>query len=439
MVGFGSSLRIARRSGWEEAYLDYETLKLLLSQIEAVYEEEGLKFYSQQNLDQHKEREEAFPHRSTHLQPKEKSFGTDKSHDYRKDLFLENNSDEAYGSLDDDDGDRGDDDYDEDENLNAGDDEGLQHSFVYSGQLQSFPLPYNFTSNSSQTLSDREINKNKRSASGCFACCRKQKNPETKILEKNRMRWTQNNDPMHSEKEIRSFVRSGPNESKAFFLASNDEDVAINMPDSVYRFAQYHHDGDKTIQHGPSVLNAPTVRRFLVNESTTLLNPPQVDNESFYSFQPLQNGQDEIRSPTKQQRNFTQDQFHQKFQQQQVSPFIQPQVIHNGNSLESSPYRDLQSFSNKSETPFYSLKDPDKDALKHRYERECHRDVRRKRRKKSNRNVPRHIRIAHAKARAIMERFLGLLRAETEKVLLFAHSRLGELADTTGKSVFSFF
>jgi hypothetical protein len=31
-----------------------------------------------------------------------------------------------------------------------------------------------------------------------------------------------------------------------------------------------------------------------------------------------------------------------------------------------------------------------------------------------------------------VERFLGLLRAETEKVLLFAQSRLGELADTAG-------
>ena len=39
MVGFGSSLRMGRRTGWEPAYLDYETLKLLLSQIEAVYEE----------------------------------------------------------------------------------------------------------------------------------------------------------------------------------------------------------------------------------------------------------------------------------------------------------------------------------------------------------------------------------------------------------------
>jgi len=39
MAGFGSSLRKAQRPGWEGAYLDYETLKLFLSQIETVYEQ----------------------------------------------------------------------------------------------------------------------------------------------------------------------------------------------------------------------------------------------------------------------------------------------------------------------------------------------------------------------------------------------------------------
>ena len=43
MVGFGSSLRISRRRGWEDAYLDYASLRLLLTQIEAVYEEEDWK------------------------------------------------------------------------------------------------------------------------------------------------------------------------------------------------------------------------------------------------------------------------------------------------------------------------------------------------------------------------------------------------------------
>eukprot|EP00984_Skeletonema_dohrnii_P025277 scaffold14403_cov72-Skeletonema_dohrnii-CCMP3373.AAC.2 len=43
MVGFGSSLRMSRHRGWEDAYLDYASLRLLLTQIEAVYEEEDWK------------------------------------------------------------------------------------------------------------------------------------------------------------------------------------------------------------------------------------------------------------------------------------------------------------------------------------------------------------------------------------------------------------
>jgi hypothetical protein len=43
MVGFESSLRQSRRRGWEDAYLDYQSLHLLLTQIEAVYEEEDWK------------------------------------------------------------------------------------------------------------------------------------------------------------------------------------------------------------------------------------------------------------------------------------------------------------------------------------------------------------------------------------------------------------
>jgi len=46
--------------------------------------------------------------------------------------------------------------------------------------------------------------------------------------------------------------------------------------------------------------------------------------------------------------------------------------------------------------------------------------------------VPPHLRRAHAKARAITGRFLGLLRAEIDKVSLFTHSRMGELTDTIG-------
>lgn len=55
-----------------------------------------------------------------------------------------------------------------------------------------------------------------------------------------------------------------------------------------------------------------------------------------------------------------------------------------------------------------------------------------KTRQRRKNRVPPHLRRAHAKARAITGRFLGLLRAETDKVALFTHSRMGELTDTIG-------
>jgi hypothetical protein len=57
------------------------------------------------------------------------------------------------------------------------------------------------------------------------------------------------------------------------------------------------------------------------------------------------------------------------------------------------------------------------------------RQIRRQRRRE---RIPHHLRAAHVRAAAITERFRGLLRAEVEKVILFANSRLGELSDTIG-------
>ena len=51
--------------------------------------------------------------------------------------------------------------------------------------------------------------------------------------------------------------------------------------------------------------------------------------------------------------------------------------------------------------------------------------------------IPEHLRRSHARAAAITERFRGLLRAEVEKVILFANSRLGELSDTIGSLRYS--
>lgn len=79
-------------------------------------------------------------------------------------------------------------------------------------------------------------------------------------------------------------------------------------------------------------------------------------------------------------------------------------------------------------------------------ERQHQRSIRRiRRRRRQNRKhaqkrakkVPMYLRVAHARARDVTERFLGLLRAETEKIMLFAQARLGELADTAGSLRFA--
>ncbi len=102
MVGFGSSLRMARRSGWERAYLDYETLKMLLSQIEAVYEEEG-----------HRDADSSVT--STH-----------KRGDYRDDLFLEGDSDVAFASS------NGSDDSDDDDKINNNNDRNRRYPLTFT-------------------------------------------------------------------------------------------------------------------------------------------------------------------------------------------------------------------------------------------------------------------------------------------------------------------
>ena len=127
MVGFGSSLRMGRRTGWDSAYLDYETLKLLLSQIEAVYEES----------EQHQRGGALGPSGSSDgffvntggggIFDSERNSNNNASNnpetkDYRDELFLEPDSDIAFASEldlgdydDDDDDDDSDDDDSEDD------------------------------------------------------------------------------------------------------------------------------------------------------------------------------------------------------------------------------------------------------------------------------------------------------------------------------------
>ena len=95
MVSFGSQLRLARRPGWEEAYFDYEALKLMLTQIEAVYEEEA---HLQQQRREGRDLDVMFletapTFASTADRP------TADTTDYRDELFIQSDSDAAFESL----------------------------------------------------------------------------------------------------------------------------------------------------------------------------------------------------------------------------------------------------------------------------------------------------------------------------------------------------
>jgi len=116
MVGFGSAFRISRRRGWETAYCDYETLKLLLTQIEAVYEEEnteasvgdgfyaGLSGFGSDDVfydphDQHDEQLVALSEsrRRQRKQTRRNERGEQKN-DWRDELFAESDSSVAFAS-----------------------------------------------------------------------------------------------------------------------------------------------------------------------------------------------------------------------------------------------------------------------------------------------------------------------------------------------------
>jgi hypothetical protein len=138
MVGFGSAYRMSRRRGWEGAYFDYETLKLLLTQIEAVYEENtgvsgdshfsytGLSGFGSEDMfdarydlfDERLTSSDAAVRRQERKKQRRKGSKKDESKhmDWRDELFLESDSSAAYASSDHDSED------DEDVNYVQGDD-----------------------------------------------------------------------------------------------------------------------------------------------------------------------------------------------------------------------------------------------------------------------------------------------------------------------------
>jgi hypothetical protein len=388
MVGFGSSLRMARRSGWEGAYLDYETLKLLLSQIEAVYEEEGHRQHHRTNVFLHDD--EVNPNTTNN---DGNGNPRSKRKDFRVDLFLESDSDAAYASVE------------EEERqplspVSSPEDLEQQQVLHRSGggttQAKPFTLSYSHEATSSeegsmeggcgvgvtQSLSSWATwDKNAVSADKMDA----EPKDSKKKPKKRRVSPTLEDDDDNFY--VKPFNHAA---TDTFFLAGNEE-------------------SSQSESQSNSILNAPM--RTWANESASLLPPgtPSHPVSALYSFQ-ASNGS--ITPPRGVPAIFEND-FN----------------AYEGHMSSSGGPPMLPSLDK------HHVAERKRDRLVRRRKRK---DLKAKRRQRE-RKVPRYIRVAHSKARAITERFLGLLRAETEKVMLFAQARLGELADTAGSLRFPSF
>lgn len=326
MVGFGSSLRMARRPGWEEAYLEYETLKLLLSQIEAVYEEEGHRINDQRLHDEDQDRKRV---------------------DYREELFLESDSDVAFESP-----------------LEADTDDAEGQGRRGRRELQQtvpFTLPSSLESGSSD---EEEIDD--------YAC----------ISYSSLSSWAPSwenagrNNGRTSSTEI--FQKSAASAREAFYTTASNEGssiAALRTPSK-------------------SIFKAPMLR---AGERSALLlhQTPAMTNTPWYTLNQTSDG----------------------------SSFTPPSASYPKREKDDDEPNPAQAAKKNRLT---------NERVMERKARRRQRQKQKKARARKERRNPRHIRVAHAKARAITERFLGLLRAETEKVLLFAQARLGELSDTAG-------
>jgi hypothetical protein len=254
MVGFGSSLRIARRPGWENAYLDYETLKLLLSQIEAVYEEEGHRRRQRGNFDA--------------------TESPQTTSDYRDELFLESDSDEAYASVDDE---VDDDDYSESAAEGGGGGGSSveeasalnHHRRVASGPKQPFFMSYS----DDRSSSEDEGAKN----DGCGAGVTYSLSSWTTWDKSQKVTEAD----MKRNKKRRNISTSALEEEDAFYMQGSN----MSTTNAFYLAGSggtYLDSRSSSGRH--SLLNAPVMLH--ASETTTLLPPPTPapPAPAFYTF-----------------------------------------------------------------------------------------------------------------------------------------------------------
>lgn len=392
MVGFGSSLRIARRPGWESAYLDYETLKLLLSQIEAVYEEEG-----------HRRQRSASVFDPSQTDGKQKK---ETPRDYREELFLETDSDQAFLSVDD--------SNDEDGVSSDGSIEDsssvikVHHSRMHNpGNDPRVQQPFRLSYSKEASSSDEE-GKNSGCGAGVsysfssWAAWDKASSSLADGADKKNKKRKTNMDTSALEDEDAFYITNKSMKGHDTFFMTGSS-TSINEESQMRSSLKY------------SFMNAPVTS---ARETSSLLpptTPAQSAGSALYTFSSGQSAgnTDSLTPPVTMYSSAATD---------SSDPTNSPPVLPSTTTekQQQAIHRRL-------------IQERMRERKKRRMRRQRRKAVRRQREKK----IPRHLRVAHSKARAITERFLGLLRAETEKVMLFAQSRLGELADTAGSLRFS--
>jgi hypothetical protein len=370
MVGFGSSLRMGRRSGWEGAYLDYETLKLLLSQIESVYEEEG----------HHSHADNFMGEWGTNGRSRKRTVRSD----YRDDLFLESDSVKAFASS------QSDQDDDSSESSVAD----LEQQRTENRQLvtapQSSSKRFSLTYSHEGASSSSEDSYGADGANNCGGVIPWQ-SEKNAVVKKSQSRRS---------KEKKRFPSSQ--------LGSNKDSSGLDT------FIMEEVDD----QYSPGNTNSYTSSLFnlgVSSENTGLLSQTAQNMQpSFYSFYTGSEDlpQQIITPPRSQMYPASGSYTNSNMMGNNVNTFITAQT--------TSPISAAPILNNK-------LNNERRRARRQRRRRRLA-----SKRKEREKRVPQHLRIAHSKARAITERFLGLLRAEVEKVTLFAQARLGELADTAG-------
>eukprot|EP00934_Nitzschia_sp_Nitz4_P002918 Nitzschia sp. Nitz4//scaffold9_size221794//76701//80874//NITZ4_001339-RA/size221794-snap-gene-0.181-mRNA-1//-1//CDS//3329560980//2908//frame0 len=368
MVGFGSSLRMGRRSGWEAAYMDYETLKLLLSQIESVYEEEKHRSSTSREVFVGEESEDQNARNSRNRW------------DYRDELFLESNSDVAYASS-------------ADSDLESSEDSQQQQrqqpnqnrmDLKPQGNIQRFTMMGSSSSEDSASMDDTDGR-----CGGVPWSTSRKAHRSKKRRGKPKVRYPQ---------EDGYYVPRDSNGPKGFLV---DEESDSFDPNS------------STLKTS-SLFNAP----FQYNTKRTLDTPDE--NSSLLVYQGFASSSTE---------NFG-----------DITPPIQhfgtdpyQNTVRTGTKSKQHSSNDNAVAVTQQQSPVFPNSLLSKWQQEHRRARRQRRRRQRAKRKKArDKKVPPYIRAAHSKSRAITERFLGLLRAEVEKVTLFAQARLGELADTAG-------